>query len=155
METKNINTQETEAVQETEQTKSFTQEQVNSIVQKRLKDKEAEIKEAQAKTTEIDSLRAKAEQYDKLKVELDIATQEKQLIDLGVNPKFIKQAVKMLDPSKDTITQVKEEILTIPSFSNIPETSNVNHLGVKGEMKQEKQNNTKPIFKGPKIGFPE
>ncbi len=135
------NSEKSEVEQSTKQeVNTFTQEQVNSIVQKRLKDKELEIKEAQAKTTELDNLKVKAEQYDKLQVELKEATLRNKIISLGVNPNLIEKAMKLIDTSKDITTQVNEEILTIQGFSNIPETSNVNHLGVKGVMKQEKQN---------------
>ncbi len=165
MDNKIINTDEVkQASQEVEQSTNnkteFTQEQqvqVNSIVQKRVREAnesyKKELAKQQTEQSELEALKEKAKQFDNIQLELKEATLQADIIKLGVNPEHVSKAMKLIDLTGDIESQIKNEVLTIPGFGNESITPTM-HLGVKGEVKKSTSEKSEQIRKVPFIGFP-
>ncbi len=140
---KDIHNKNEEVVKSTNTNKTFTQEQLDSIVKNRLADQKAKMQLEAIKNEEFNSLKEKANQYDALQVELKQAELKAKITELGVKPELVNKAIKLLDLSRDIDTQVNEEILTIPGFANITNESPKINLGVRGVEKAKSNNESK------------
>ncbi len=166
MDNKIINTDEVkQASQEVEKSTNnkieFTQEQqvqINSIVQKRVREEKEtykkELANQQTEQSELETLKEKAKQFDNMQLEVQEATLQAKIIKLGVNPEHVVKAMKLIDLTGDIESQINNEVLTIPGFGNTtPKAHNVS-LGNRGSNKQTVSEKSEKIKRPHFIGYP-